>query len=223
VFRDLPKLLVPISGRPYLEYLFDWLRNFGARRIVLSLGYQADAVIQYLRLHQPDNIELSIVVEPKPLGTAGAIRFARPELRSDPAMIMNGDSFTSADLCAFLECYRTSRAIGSIVCAEVEDASRYGRVELDRAGRICGFVEKGVTSRGSNMISAGVYLFSAALLDEIAAGNATSVEHDVFENLPAGALSAYTGRFRFIDIGTPESLLVADAILGQGLSQGPKY
>jgi mannose-1-phosphate guanylyltransferase len=85
---------------------------------------------------------------------------------------------------------------------------------LDRAGRIQGFIEKDPAFHGSSPVSAGVYLFSAALLDEIAAGNATSLERDVFSRAPSGSFAAFTGRFAFIDIGTPESLALAGEVIG---------
>jgi NDP-sugar pyrophosphorylase family protein len=213
---DLPKLLAPISGRPYLAYLLDWLERFGARRVVLGLGYKAQAVIDHLDAQPPGRIDVATVVEPSPLGTAGAIRFARSALKSDPVLIMNGDSFIDADLCDFVECHRGSGAIGTVLCTEVEDGGRYGRVELDRHGRIVGFAEKDASFRGRALISAGVYLLSAQLLDDIASGAGASLERDVFERLPAGRLAAFAGRFQFIDIGTPESLERAADVLGVG-------
>jgi NDP-sugar pyrophosphorylase family protein len=213
---DLPKLLAPISGRPYLAYLLEWLERFGARRVLLGLGYRAEAVIAYLNVQPPGRIAVSTVVEPSPLGTAGAIRFARSALRSDPVLIMNGDSFTDAGLCTFVERHRSSGAIGTVLCAEVEDGGRYGRVELDRHGRIAGFAEKNASFRGRALISAGLYLLSARLLDDIAAGSAASLERDVFERLPAGTLAAFSGGFQFIDIGTPESRERAANVLGVG-------
>jgi mannose-1-phosphate guanylyltransferase len=213
VLGDLPKILAPIAGRPYLVYLLDWLRRFGARRVVLGLGHRAEAVLNHMKVHPADPIEVTTVVEPSPLGTAGAIRYARDVLWSDPVLIMNGDSFTDAHLCAFVDYHNTSEATGSILCADVDDAGRYGRVDLDSSGRIQGFIEKDAAFRGSALINAGIYLLSSSLLDEIAAGHAASLERDVFERLPPGSLSAFTGRFRFIDIGTPESLAVAAGVL----------
>ena len=67
---------------------------------------------------------------------------------------------------------------------------------------------------GRALINAGVYLLSAGLLDDIAAGEAASIERDVFERLPSGSLAAFAGRFRFIDIGTPESLARAASVFG---------
>jgi NDP-sugar pyrophosphorylase family protein len=216
VLGQVPKLLAPISGRPYLAYLLDWLARFGAARVVLGLGHQAQAVVDFLKTTSRRDLVVETVIEPRPLGTAGAIRFARQQLHSDPVLVMNGDSFADADLCGFLDYHRRIGAKATLLCAEVDDAGRYGRVELDRAGRIHGFVEKDPAFHGRSPVSAGVYLLSAALLDEIAAGTGTSIERDVFARAPSGSLAAFTGRFAFIDIGTPESLALAGDVIGSG-------
>lgn len=213
VLGDVPKLLAPIAGRPYLAYLLDWLVSFGARRVVLGLGHQAQAVLDYLHAHPPQSIAVVPVVEPKPLGTAGAVRFARQELRTEPVLVMNGDSLADADLCMLVTRHNRARARGTLLCAEVDDASRYGRVTLDRDGCIAGFVEKDPEYRGAAVVNAGIYLLSAALLDEIAGGDVASLERDVFERLPAGSLAALAVKFDFIDIGTPEALAGAPDML----------
>jgi NDP-sugar pyrophosphorylase family protein len=213
VLRDVPKLLAPIGDRPYIAYLLAWLRGFGARRIVLSLGYKAEAVIDYLREHEYLGLDLETIIEPRPLGTAGAIRFARASLRTEPVLALNGDSCVNADLCAFVERYRAERLRASILCTEVDAAGRYGRVVVDRDKCIREFVEKDPNFRGRATVNAGVYLLSAVLLNEIAAGKAVSLEHDVFELEPAGTIGAFVGNFEFVDIGTPASLAGAKPVL----------
>jgi len=215
VLGNTPKLLAPISGHPYLHYLFDSLLRFGAKRIVLGLGHHGHAVIEYLERSKCTHADLAVetVVEPRLLGTAGAIRFARHQLRTDPVLIMNGDSFADADLCKFLKCHRAAMAKATLLCSGVDDAGRYGRVDIDSRGRICGFVEKDIGFHGRGVVNAGVYLFSAALLDDIAAGSAKSMEREVFEQGSAGSLAAFVGNFRFIDIGTPESLALAEQVI----------
>ena len=215
VLKDTPKVLAPIAGRPYLSYLLDWLEGFGARRIVLCLGHLADAVLDYVKSAPPRRCDLIPVVEPVPLGTAGALRQAGAELRSDPVMVINGDSFVDADLCVFLDSHRASGAEASILCAEVDDPSRYGCVEISTDGRIRRFAEKNPLSTGVAPVSAGVYLLNTPLLDRIASGSNSSLEHDVFEALPAGTIHAMIGRFTFIDIGTPESLAKASEVLSR--------
>jgi NDP-sugar pyrophosphorylase family protein len=220
---DTPKLLAPIGGRPYLAYLLDWLRRFGAKRIVLGLGHRAQAVIDFLDRTKSSYGDLTVVTvtEPEPLGTAGAVRFARPHLRTDPVLVMNGDSFADADLCAFVAHHRRVRAKATLLCAEVDDSGRYGRVELDGEGRIRGFIEKDPDFHGRSTVSAGVYLFSAALLDEIAGGGAVSLERDVFGRAASGSLDAFAGPFAFIDIGTPESLKLAEGVFGAKFEHRP--
>jgi NDP-sugar pyrophosphorylase family protein len=220
---DTPKLLAPIGGRPYLAYLLDWLRRFGARRIVLGLGHRAQAVTDFLERNKShhDDLQVVTVIEPQPLGTAGAVRLARAHLRSDPVLVMNGDSFVDADLCALVAHHDRAGAKATLLCAEVDDAGRYGRVMIDGAGRIAGFVEKDPNFHGMSPVSAGVYLFSAVLLDEIAAGDAASLERDVFGRALSGSLAAYAGRFTFIDIGTPESLKLAASVFAATFAPGP--
>jgi NDP-sugar pyrophosphorylase family protein len=217
VLGDTPKLLAPIGGRPYLWHLLEWLRKFGARRIVLGLGHGAGAVLDYLRAQPAAGLDILTLLEPSPLGTAGAIRFARAQLRSDPVLVLNGDTFVNANLCALLARQRETSALGTLLCVDVDDAGRYGRLMLDDSGRIKGFAEKDPSFRGAASVSGGVYALSAKLLDWIAAGDAKSIEYDVFQRLPAGDLAAYSGRFDFIDIGTPESLAAAaDVFRGAG-------
>ena len=222
VLVDVPKLLAPISGRPYLAYLLEWLWSFDARRIVLGLGHQATAVIDYLdrtAISRGDH-SVETVVEPRPLGTAGAIRLARDRLQSAPVLIMNGDSFVNANLCLFLRHHRSTRADATLLCTEVDDAGRYGKIVLDRSGRIEAFVEKDPGFHGNGPVNAGVYLFSAKFLDSIASSGGASLERDVFASAPSRSLAAYTGRFEFIDIGTPESLALAGEVIGRAARSG---
>jgi len=209
-----PKLLAPLAGRPFLAHLLDWLARFGAARVVFALGHGAAAVRQELARARRPGLVLESVVEPRTLGTAGAVRFARSRLSSDPVLVLNGDSLVDADLSALLERHKRSAALATLLCTEVEDAGRYGRVVIDRADRVERFVEKDADHRGPATISAGVYLLSRRLLDEIAAGTAASLEREVFERLPPGSLSALAGRYRFIDIGTPSAFARAQTMLG---------
>jgi NDP-sugar pyrophosphorylase family protein len=202
----LPKVLAPIAGRPFLDYLLAWLEGFGARRVVLSLGYQAEMVLAYLAARPPSALVLVPVVEPAPLGTAGALRFVRGLLGSDPVMVLNGDSLVDADLSLLLAAHARAGTALSMLCTEVPGCGRYGRVELTRDQRVERFVEKDESFAAPGLINAGIYVVSAGLLDTIALGTASSFERDVLAAAPPHTIQALAGRFPFIDIGTSESL-----------------
>lgn len=213
VLGDTPKLLAPIAGRAYLAYLLDWLTYFGARRIVFGLGFGSEAIRAELERRRRPDLALVSRVEPEPLGTAGAIRFCRDLLHTDPVLILNGDSFVNANLCDFINFHRARSALGAILCTRVKDGSRYGEVHLNTEGHIEGFVEKSAGPTHAATISAGIYLLSSVLLDTIARSAKASIERDIFPMLPPGTLHAFAGDFEFIDIGTPESLTTASTIL----------
>ena len=125
---------------------------------------------------------------------------------------MNGDSFINADLCNFVAHHKNSGADASLLCTEVDDASRYGCVEINSKNYISKFQEKNNQSKPGH-ISAGVYLFNPEMLARIDEADGPSLEHDVLQKMPAGSLHAMTGRFPFVDIGTPESLRTASDII----------
>jgi mannose-1-phosphate guanylyltransferase len=211
VLGDTPKVLAPVAGRAFLGHLLDHLARFGAQRVVLSLGHKADRVTAWLAQGDSHHsLDVVCEIEPEPLGTAGALRFVRGELRSDPVLVMNGDTFVDADLRAFVAAHRLSGAEASVLCVQMEDTGRYGRVEIGDDGYVVRFQEK---TPGSGIINAGVYLFSARFLDRLAASPATSLERDVLEQAAAGTLLGHITRGRFIDIGTPESLAGAAAVV----------
>ncbi|TAN64720.1 MAG: hypothetical protein EPN20_08070, partial [Magnetospirillum sp.] len=115
VLGDTPKVLAPINGRPFLDHLLDHLARLGAGRAVLSLGVGADRVSDHLA-HRPPPLPVIQVIEPAPLGTAGALRHALPCLSGDPVMVMNGDTWLETDFAAFLaEHHRAGRPV-SLLC-----------------------------------------------------------------------------------------------------------
>ncbi|MBV8731878.1 MAG: nucleotidyltransferase family protein [Acidobacteriia bacterium] len=216
VLPERPKILAPIGGQPFLDHLLRWLIRQGARKLVLGLGYRAADVLTYLETHSFAPLEIHALVEPEPLGTGGAVSFALPSLRSDPILVINGDTIIEADLGAFLRAYLDSGAEASILCAVVEDPGRYGRIEMDALGRVFRFAEKdSAQSSGPAWINGGVYLFGQVVKQKIAALKKGSLERDILEKMPPGSVAAFRASGRFLDIGTPETLALAPEVLAQ--------
>ncbi|KAA0680205.1 nucleotidyl transferase (plasmid) [Azospirillum brasilense] len=212
VSGDTPKVLAPIAGRAFLGHLLDHLAAYGARRVVLCLGHLADRVTAWLA--QGDtNRSLDVVcqIEPSQMGSAAALAYIRKDLKAGTVLVMSGDTFLDADLRAFVASHRLSGAEASVLCVEVEDAARFGRVEVGPDSRVRQFLDK---APGRGVINAGVYLFSAAFLDRLAASGASSLTRDVLHKMPPGTLHGHVAKARFIDMGTPESLAVAASVIG---------
>lgn len=214
VLDDRPKILAPIAGRPFLDRLLDQLAAAGARRVLLLLGHRADQVATHLAAYPRDDIEIVQLVEDRPLGTAGALRAAIPQLHSDPVLVINGDTFIEIDFAAFLRDFRSCGAAASLACVEVADAGRYGSMTIDTQSRVVGFAEKR-TGGGAGWINAGLYLLSQRFLARLAAGSGPSLERDMLACEPARSLQAFRVVGRFIDIGTPESLQAAPDVIAR--------
>jgi len=209
VLGDRPKLLAPIGGITYLDCLLAWLARFGARRVVLSLGHLAGPVLAHVAHRPASGIEIVTLVEPAPCGTAGALRFIRHALRTDPVLLLNGDSYVDADLCGLIERHRMGAAEATLVATWVPDAGRYGALDLGPDGKVVAFAEKR-PGAGPGHINAGAYALSRSFLDRVERAPGTSLERDVLAALAPGTLSALVGSYRFIDIGTPAELARAE-------------
>ncbi len=219
MLNDVPKILAPVGGTPYIAFLLDWLKRSGLRRIVFCLGHKAGAVEDWLAANKHPGMTVTSVREHAPAGTAGALRHARESLNSDPVLVMNGDSFVDADFTVFLADYHASKAAASILCGRVPDAARYGRVDVNADGWIGRFSEKDPDRAEPGLINAGVYLFSQPFLASFLERAAASLERDVFGRAPSGTIRAYAISGTFHDIGTPSSLAAAASVLAPHLDR----
>jgi NDP-sugar pyrophosphorylase family protein len=204
---DRPKALAEVAGRPFLRYQLDRLQAAGITTVVLCTGYRGEQ-IQRTFGDVYGTMHLRYSHEPMPLGTAGALRYALPLLDGEVVLAMNGDAFWDVDLTAFWQWHTRRDAAASIVLARVTDASRYGRVRVDRRSCVQAFEEKSV--RGPGWINAGVYLLSRQVIEQIPEERPVSIEREVFPRLVGQGLYGYRSRGRFLDIGTPESYRMAE-------------
>ena len=214
-----PKQLLPLVEKPMIEYLILALKRGGVDEVVLSLGYKDDL----FRAAYPEHccgVPLSYAVEPEPLDTAGAIRFAAEAASIDETfLVVNGDVLSNTNIGALKQQHDRTGAQATITLTQVEDPSRYGVVPTDQHGRVMGFVEKPVRSQATtNWINAGTYVLAAEVLDYIDGGRRVSVEREVFPKLAENRmLYAMHSQSYWIDIGTPATYIGAQLDLINGL------
>lgn len=203
-----PKPIVPIFDRPFLQYQIDLLRQVPEiDEIVLSLNYQPRRIEEVFGNGSDLGVHITYVVEPQPLGTGGAIKFAAGEYTGEPLVVFNGDVFTSVDLPAVLALHRERRAKATIVLTPVDNPTAYGLVETDEAGNVRAFLEKPSADEITcDTINAGIYVLEPDSLDRIPADTVFSIERGYFPSLVADRETFVASVYRgyWIDIGTPE-------------------
>jgi mannose-1-phosphate guanylyltransferase len=207
-----PKPVVPICNRPFLLYQIDTLRRAGIRDITLSLSYQPQKIEQQLGDGSSFGVNLRYTVEPQPMGTAGAYKYAEDLIR-EPTVVFNGDILTDLDLKAVIREHTERKATATIVLTPVENPSAYGLVETREDGHVARFLEKPKPEEvTTNNINAGTYILEPRVLDYIPAGENHSFEYGLFPTLLERGEPFYAHvpqRTYWIDIGTPERYLQA--------------
>ena len=208
-----PKPIVPIFDRSFLRYQIDLLRQVPEiDEIVLSLNYQPGRIEEVFGDGSELGIRLRYVVEPTPLGTGGAIKFAAGDTRDQPLVVFNGDVFTSVDLSAVIRLHREREARATIVLTPVEDPSAYGLVQTDAHGNVLDFLEKPPAGETPcNTINAGIYVLEPQTLDRIPKDTTFSIERGYFPSLVENheTFVAVISHGYWIDIGTPDKYLQA--------------
>lgn len=210
----VPKPLLPVGGKPFLEYLVFEARRHGFTHIILLAGYRGEALTaaaENLARRYPE-LKIDVVIEPEPLGTGGAVRFARDKLAPE-FLLMNGDSLFDINLLDLATRPVAGPWSARIALKPGQDPARYGAVDVS-GDRITLFREKHPSSDPAT-INGGVYWIKREAIDDIPAGTA-SIERDVFPRLAAaGALRGFAYDRFMLDIGLPESLATGNDLIPQ--------
>jgi len=221
-----PKPIVPIFNRPFLYYQLDLLRQVPEiDEAILSLNYQPRRIEEIFGEGEGLGMRLRYVVEPIPLGTGGAIRYAGDQL-TESVVVFNGDVLTQVDLRTVLRLHRERKAKATIVLTPVENPRAYGLVETDRDGNILRFLEKpGEDQITCNTINAGIYVLEPETFDRIPKDTAWSIERSFFPSLVerGETFVAYIYDGYWIDIGTPAKYLQVHRDIMDGRYSAPPF
>lgn len=202
VVKDVPKCMAEVAGKPFLKYILDYIQIQGFRHVILSLGYKAEIVLDWIGL-QDYNFRISHTIEDSPLGTGGAIKFAFEKVMDDKAAVLNGDTYFDVDCDDLYSFHETHDADLSLALKPMKDFDRYGSVELNENNRIIRFNEKQGCKEG--LINGGVYIINRRLFSQLNLPERFSFEKNVMEDR-INDLNIYgciQDRY-FIDIGIPE-------------------
>ena len=213
------KPMLPVGHRPIIERLIGNVVRGGVTDVTLALGFKPQPFIDAF----PDGVcagaRLHYAVEPEPLDTAGAVRFAADSSGIDGTFVVaNGDVLTDLDIAALVAFHRDRDALATLHLTAVEDPSSFGVVGIDPDGRVDRFVEKPAPGTApSNLINAGTYVLERSVLERIGTDAPVSIERVTFPSIVAERrLYAMPTKDYWIDTGRPDHYLAAnlDMLIG---------
>ena len=208
MFPGVPKPMIPVAGLPFLSWITRWIAAHGPRHFIYSTGHLAPVVEQWVNDGSMPDIVREFYREDEPLGTGGGLMNCLGGSR-EWLLVANGDSLVTAGLDRLLD-LRSKGVDGGLLGVEVDDTSRYGRLQVNGESRLTGFEEK---VPGQGLVNGGAYLFRRARLLEQRKNGPHSIEYDIIPLLLAQGADIRvidTGAAPFIDIGTPETIELAE-------------
>jgi len=202
VVSNVPKPMADVNGKPFLEYLLQFLAKHGIKKVVLSVGYRYWVIHDYFG-DSFLNMEVLYSIEKELLGTGGGIKKSLKFIESENALIVNGDTYFDIDLAELFSFHKKKNSALTVALKPMKDFSRYGSVVIDSYGRITGFKEKGYHKYG--LINGGIYLLDKSIFLELNLPEKFSFEKDFLEKYYK-TLPFYGKVFHnyFIDIGIPK-------------------
>ena len=200
--ETIPKPMVPVQGKPFLQLQMEHFSSLGLSRFVLAVSYLWEQIRDYFGDGSKFGWEIEYSVESEPLDTGGAVLLAQP-FWGERAIVANGDTFLAEDWRPMIVADQAANLPASVALVHQQDCSRFGKVTVSE-DRVVRFQEKSPLA-GSGWINAGVYILSRKVFDNFERGQRFSMERDVLPALE-GDILAYQCSRPFADIGTPESL-----------------
>jgi mannose-1-phosphate guanylyltransferase len=207
LFPDHPKPLIPIYNRPFLEWQIRLLAQQGFTKFVLCLSYLSEQIVNHFGDGSDFGIEIKYSIEPTPLGTGGALKYAA-EYFQQTILLVNGDTYLETNYQNLIMQYnqiKNAETSGALSLVYRQDTDRYGRVDIDEKNCITSFIARSLDLE-PGLVNSGVYILEPSVLEFISPGQAISLENEILPGIIKSEqrLLGIHLDDAFIDMGTPE-------------------
>lgn len=203
IIRGVPKPMVKLNARPFLDIIIYYMAGFGFRRFILTTGYKAKVIKDYYSNNPIPGLSITFSQERIPLDTGGAVKNAKTLIKSNPFFVLNGDSFCKFNPITMLNFHKQKKSLTSVLLKKVSAGNDYGEIQIDRYSRIVKFNEKNMKAKNC-LINAGVYVFDKEIFSLMPTQAKFSLEFNLFPDMAGKSFFGHTYRGFFIDISTPE-------------------
>jgi mannose-1-phosphate guanylyltransferase len=175
----MPKVMLPIGGKPILEHTINYLKNYGISEFIVCVAYLKTHIIDYFKEGQNLAVDIQFAEADMPRGTAGQLKTAEKHIPGR-FLAMNGDIITSLNIKKLVEYHEKTKGTGTIALKRFEVTSPYGHIEVDETYRIGKFEEKPTLSFQAN---AGIYILERKIFDYIPVDQIASLERETFPTM----------------------------------------
>ena len=208
-----PKPMVPIVHKPVLAHIIELLKRNDFEDAIITLHYFPERVREYFGDGENTGISIRYSVEDRPMGTAGSVKLAEPNIENDQFLVISGDALTDFDLKQAVEFHHEKGALVTIVLYRVPVPLDYGVVVLDNENRVVRFQEKPEWgSVLSDTVNTGIYVLSTEVLEEIPAETPSDFSADIFPKLleKGAPVFGYVADGYWCDVGNLREYLRAN-------------
>lgn len=223
VASDIPKPMIPVLGKPILEYQLQVLKKNGYEDILISIGYLGSVIRDYFKDGSSFGVHISYIEETQPLGTAGALYLMKEQLSAEQDfLLLNGDIIFDVDFERF---YQAHQKMGGLVTLFTHPNSHpydSGVIEVDEKHKVTRWLHKEDERIWyQNRVNAGLHFISAKLLEQFVQLEKRDLDRDILKPLIAkGELYAYDSPEYVKDMGTPDRLEAVAADISNGIVEG---
>ena len=232
--NNRPKPMVPVLGRPVLDYVKDAMIGAGLKQIVVTTGYKGNEISSHVKSWNENNVVAWVNQESTPMGTAGSVRLLMEEIK-ETIVVGSGDSVASFDIMDLIETHKKHQAAVTMAIWEVDDPTEYGIVGLSssQGGNVDGDLKEGFIVRFkekpsadeafSRVINAGLYIIEPHVIEMIPEGEKFDFSKQLFPLVLETGLPMYAKTIDGIwfDVGHPLELLKAQKALIQNREKLP--
>ena len=220
---EIPKPMVPVDGKPLLEYQVEKLKAYGIKKIVMIVGHLGDKIVDHFKGGKNFGVEIDYIFEKEPLGTAGAFYYLKDKIDAKDFMLVFGDVFFDMDFDRMEDFHFKNSALTTLLAHPNGHPYDSDLIRMDDTGRVIGFDSKHNVRDYwyDNMVNAGMYIINRKLLDLVKEPVKTDFEKDILANqvkLGANIYAYHTPEY-VKDVGTVDRINATVEELKSGLIQ----
>jgi len=200
---EMPKALLPVKGKPLLEYSINNLRKNNIGELIVCVGHLGNKIIDYFGTGSKLGVKIDYYQEKYPMQTGGALKKIQSKLNNLPFFLIYGDILTDLPIRDLVSFHNEQKTIATIALASVNKPNHFGQFKL-HGTKLVNFFQKNTKTIKSHLINCGIYILSPEIFNYFPKNKESFLIEDVIERLiKEKKASGFVFEGQWFDVGTP--------------------